>query len=169
MSAPSRNAFYGGQHNYWDIPGLILSQPNNAFIYVNAARLSPTAALPANMAIVGSGFEVPMIIDIEFCSDTAIEYMYGQHNGDPGFAQPGSGATVGPNNGTSTAKFEAAVAAPVAFGNLFGGGFAAPNTPIHVLNKVWIATNATFSFVFNTTAVAANCYISVYFTEFDTE
>lgn len=151
----------------YDIPHLLSLDDNLLNVYVASLKLTPTAVLPANWVLWENNGPIPYIFDVEVSSDTNIEILWGQTGiGDPNFTAVATSQFGRGGGPAATLKWEAQVAAAVAFGRQWGGAFISANVPYKVLGKGWFVPSLNTGFMLRTAAVAANVYCQVQWVEF---
>jgi len=132
-------------------------------VYSFAAKLSPTATLPAWWALYAVAF-IPYVFEITFSTDTAIEWSLYQANGNPGASNvAGSGLDI--SSGASPEHQLAYVSAAPGVAALIDTGFCGAGQRINIIPRAIIRCRLNTPLVLATAAIAANCYACFKFLE----
>jgi len=147
------------------VPEIITQSSNLMSGFVATLKLSPTAVLPANWVIGGTSGISALVWDMDFSTDTAIEVKWGRAAAAAATGQSTQNL-IGPAGSGAQSGFGAQVVGGLAITTLLGGAFCAANMLTPLLGKTWFSTHSGDVLLFQTAAVAANCYLQIYFTEF---
>lgn len=158
---------YPGPEPKWEIPHLIRSDLSLGEAFAMSAKLSPTIALPGNWVLWGDGTNLPYVWDITMASDTLIEFQFGAQGGaNPNYTNIPFQPLGKAGSGSAGSQPQAQVAAPKVLSRPYGGGFCPAGGYIHLLNKTWVSCFYNQGIYLLTSTVAANVYVSIYWTEF---
>lgn len=155
----------GRTERQWDLAAIERSPTNVDGMYVMQAQLSPTALLPACWVLAWNSNPNQYVWRVSFSTDTAIPWTLYFNFGTP--ALSGSTAVKIGNTGANPGSLsQAQVVAAPSVHNPIIGGYAGASSFTECLGNVPLVTPFQLSLVLATGAVAANCYCSIWWSEY---